>query len=60
MNEYRMYMMGQDGHIKGSRAFVCENDDDATVWARQLRDDHDIELWSGDRFVIRLDHHREK
>jgi len=48
--------MGHDGHIKSSRAFVCESDDDATVWAKQLVDGHDIELWSGERFVIRLDH----
>ena len=54
MNEYRAYTMGHDGHITASRAFVCEGDEDATVWARQLVDGHDIELWSGERFVIRL------
>jgi len=58
VNEYRAFTMGHDGHIKSSRAFVCESDDDATVWAKQLLDGHDIELWSGERFVIRLDHRR--
>jgi hypothetical protein len=24
------------------------------VWAKQLVDDHDVELWSGERFVKRL------
>ena len=54
MNEYRVYTMGHDGHIKSSRAFVCASDEDATVWAKQLIDGYDIELWSGERFVIRL------
>jgi hypothetical protein len=26
------------------------------VWAKQLLDGNDIELWSGDRFVIRFNH----
>ena len=55
-NEYRAYVMGHDGHIKASRAFICQNDEDATVWAKQLVDGHDIELWNGERFVIRLGH----
>jgi hypothetical protein len=37
------------------QGFVCDNDADATEWARQLVDGHDIELWSGGRFVIRLE-----
>lgn len=55
MIEYRAYILGQDGHIINSRGFACENDDDATVWAQQLADCHDVELWSGARFVLRLD-----
>ncbi|MBR1154498.1 hypothetical protein [Bradyrhizobium sp. JYMT SZCCT0428] len=54
MNEYRTYVIGDDGHIKSSRAFVCENDADAIVWAKQLVDGQDIELWSRDRLVKRL------
>ena len=52
--EYRAYIVGDDGHFVGCRAFVCESDADATVWARQLIDRHDIELWSGERFVVRV------
>jgi hypothetical protein len=47
--------VGQDRHIITSRAFRCADDSDAIVWAKQLADGHDIELWSGDRFVIPLD-----
>jgi hypothetical protein len=56
VSEYRAYVIGEDGHIASFRAFVCDSDADATVWAKQLVDGHDVELWSGDRFVIRLDH----
>ena len=56
MAEYRAYIMGEDGHISSYRAFVCDGDADAGVWAKQLLDGSDIELWSGDRFMIRLNH----
>jgi hypothetical protein len=54
VTKYRAYVMGEDGFIAHLRAFICGNDADATVWAKQLGDGHDIELWSGDRLVIRL------
>jgi len=53
--EYRAYVVSEDGHIAASRAVVCDSDADATAWAKQLVDGHDIELWSGERFVIRLE-----
>jgi hypothetical protein len=59
VNEYRAYVMGHDGHITAFRAFRCADDSEAVVWAKQLVDGHDIELWSGERFVIRLDHRQK-
>ena len=56
MAEYRTYDIGKDGHITRSRAFVCNDDADAAVWANQLVDGNDIELWSGERFVLRIAH----
>jgi hypothetical protein len=56
MAEYRAYIMGEDGHIRSYRAFVCDGDVDAMVWAKHLLDGNDIELWSGGRFVNRLNH----
>ena len=55
MNEYRAYTVGSDGHFTASRAFTCADDGDAIAWARQLVDGYNIELWSGDRFVVKLD-----
>jgi hypothetical protein len=54
VSNYRAYVIGKDGHIASFRAFVSDSDSDATVWAKQLVDGHDVELWSGDRLVIRL------
>jgi len=55
VNEYRAYLLGPDGHFASYRAFRCADDQDAIAWARQLLDGKDIELWSGERFVVRLE-----
>jgi hypothetical protein len=54
--EYRAYIIGADGHIVGYEPIVCRDDDEAKAKADRMVDGHDIELWSGDRFVIRLIH----
>jgi hypothetical protein len=54
MRKYRIYTFGKDRHIAGVRAFVCQNDADAMVWAKHLADDNDVELWRDDRLVTRL------
>jgi hypothetical protein len=59
VSEYRAYVIGEDGHIASYRAFACDSDEEATFWAKQLVDGHDVELWSRDRFVIRLDRKSE-
>ena len=55
MTEYRVFTVGDDGHFTASRAFTCAGDADAIVWAKQLIDGHDLELWSGERFVVKLE-----
>jgi len=54
VNEYRAYIVGQDGHFTGYRAFRCHDDEQAIAWAGQLLDGQDVELWSGERFVVLL------
>ena len=54
MNEYRAYIVGGDGHFTGYRAFRCHDDEQAIAWAGQLLDGQDVELWSGERFVVLL------
>jgi hypothetical protein len=54
MADYRAYTVGDDGHFIGFEQLVCRDDDEAVVNAKRLIDGHDVELWSGPRFVIRL------
>ena len=54
MPEYRAYVIGSDDHIVSATALVCESDDEAIAEVRTLLLERTIELWSGDRFVIRL------
>ena len=56
MIEYRAFTVGPDGHFVGSEALVCANDSEAIEQASRFVDGHDIELWSGTRFVTRLKH----
>jgi hypothetical protein len=51
MAEYRAYIVDPDGHFVSFRAFLCASDANATVWANQLVDGRDVELWSGERLV---------
>jgi hypothetical protein len=55
VNEYRAYVIGPDGHFVSSRAQVCPDDSHAITWAKQLLDGRAVELWSGERFLIRLE-----
>ena len=54
MQEYRAYVVGHDGHFLRFEEFVASDDDAALQHARQFVDGHDVELWSGGRFVKRL------
>ena len=54
MTEYRAYTVGDDNHFIRSTPLVCRDDAEAIGKAKRLVDGHDIELWSGDRLVIRL------
>ena len=55
MAEYRAYAIGQDGHFIGFVALICADDAEAIEQAKRLVVGRAIELWSGDRFVTRLD-----
>jgi hypothetical protein len=56
MAEYRAYVVGSDGHFVDAVALICDDDREATEQAKRLADGHDIELWCGPRFVVRLSH----
>jgi hypothetical protein len=54
MAEYRAYVVGHDGHFIRFEGFTSHDDGEAIAEAKRLVDGHDVELWSGERFVKRL------
>ena len=54
MAEYRVYVVGRDGHFLGCEPLVCGDDVETIQKANRLVDANDVELWCGERLVIRL------
>jgi hypothetical protein len=56
MVDYRVYIIGSDGHFHRSVLLDCVDDAQAVEQAKKQLDGHDIELWQLDRKVAMLDH----
>jgi hypothetical protein len=56
MPEYRVYIVGSDGHFYDSVPLECDDDYEAMEKAKQLVDGHDVELWQRARKIARFDH----
>jgi len=56
MADYRVYIIGDDGHFREAFPLVCENDDIAIEQAKQLVNGHDLELWQLGRKVVSITH----
>jgi hypothetical protein len=52
--DYRAFTVGSDGHFIGFEPLICADDAEAIERAERLVDRQDVELWCGDRLVIRL------
>jgi hypothetical protein len=52
--DYRAYFVGNDGHFVRFVGLSCSDDAEAIAQARRLIEEQDIELWSGERFIVRL------
>ena len=55
MAEYRAYVIGSDGHIVSATGLVCENDAAVIAQVRETLHEQTVEIWSGTRFIVRLD-----
>ena len=51
MPDYRVYLIGRDGHFQSAVGLQCADDAAAIAKAKQLVDGHDLELWQLDRKV---------
>jgi hypothetical protein len=55
MRTYRIFFLGQDGHIKQPPEIVeCPDDQTAVEMAQQLLDGRTVEIWESSRLVARL------
>ena len=55
MTEYIACLMGDDDNVVSFWTFICDTDASATVLAKQRVNGHDVKLWSGERFVTRIE-----
>jgi hypothetical protein len=55
MNGYYAFVIGDDGHITKRIEIICENDEEAKRYARQLVDGHAIEFWQEARMIETFD-----
>jgi hypothetical protein len=54
MAYYRVCTIGLDGHFLSVEEIECADDQEAIQKAQQAVDDCDVELWQGERFIVRL------
>jgi hypothetical protein len=54
MQEYRLYVIGEDGHFIKAIDLHCSDDEAAEQSAKQFIDGHDLELWQRDRLIIKF------
>ena len=59
MAEYRIYTEGSDGHFVDVQPLICGDDEEAVEKAKQILDGHDLQIWSGARYVRKL-HSKDK
>ncbi|WP_368507912.1 hypothetical protein [Bradyrhizobium lupini] len=55
VEEYRAYLVDQDGHFTGRIDLLCRDEHDARQRAKQLVDGHAVELWQGDQRIERFE-----
>jgi hypothetical protein len=55
MTEYRAYTVGLEGRLVHYEQLACLSDAEAIIETKHLLRNHDMELWSGERSVVRLD-----
>jgi hypothetical protein len=55
MTNYRVYVLGNDGHIVNAIQPDCPDDSTAIQTAKKYINGHDIELWQRDRKIAKFD-----
>jgi hypothetical protein len=56
MQDYRVFVIGPDGHVQDRIDLWCATEDEAKDRAKQLVDGHDVELWHRDHKIATFWH----
>lgn len=60
MTNYRIFFLGEDGHIKGNKLIECDTDAEAMALAEQECPEHTgLEVWQSTRMVGQIGAPRE-
>ena len=60
MQDYRVYILGLDGHIQSRVDLRCNKATQAIELAKQFANDHDVEVWQLDRQIETFRHTSER
>ena len=55
MSTYRLSVIGDAGHVIDVYEPECVSDEEAFHKANELRDNHAIDIWQGERWIALLD-----
>jgi hypothetical protein len=55
MTDYRVYVIGNDGHFVSVIQLDCADDNAAIESAKQFVNGRDLELWQRDRLIAKFD-----
>jgi uncharacterized heparinase superfamily protein len=56
LSGYQAYATRSDGRFMWVEELICSDDGEAIAKAKRVMGDCDVEVWNGDRFIIRLVH----
>jgi hypothetical protein len=55
LTDYRVYIIGNDGHFVSAIQLDCPDDNAAIESAKQFINGQDIELWQRERMIAKFD-----
>jgi hypothetical protein len=56
MQTYRAFILDEKGHVQQAVVLEGNEDSEAIEQGKKLLDGHDIEVWQGERVVVKLFH----
>ena len=58
--DFRAFIIGEDGHVKGRVDLLCKDEAEAVEKAKRLVDGSDVELWHRDHRIAVFRHNEPR